>query len=53
MFKFKLTPEQNEYGRVKEAERLINKAVELMTTEQLSQWDGVRAWLEAPTRHAL
>ena len=29
-----------------EAQRLINAAVEIMTKEQVSQWSGVRAWLE-------
>lgn len=32
---------------VQEARRLIEQAVELMTVEQLSQWTGVRAWLES------
>ena len=39
---------QNLYARVKEAERLLNRAIELMSTEQVSQWEGVRTWLEAP-----
>jgi hypothetical protein len=29
-----------------EARIIINAGVELMTVEQLSQWRGVRAWLE-------
>ena len=28
------------------ARRVINKGVDLMPLEQLSQWEGVRAWLE-------
>jgi len=32
--------------RLAEARALINAAVELMTTDQVGQWTGVRAWLE-------
>lgn len=32
--------------RIAEAEIIINHGVSLMTTEQLSKWQGVRAWLE-------
>lgn len=31
---------------IAEAQRLIDAGVELMPLEQLSQWQGVRAWLE-------
>jgi len=33
-------------SRLAEAERLINRAVDLMTEDQVGQWEGVRAWLE-------
>lgn len=32
------------------AKEIINQAVEIMTLEQLSQWKGVRAWLEEVKR---
>lgn len=35
-----------EQVRNAEATALINAAVELMTKEQVGQWEGVRAWLE-------
>lgn len=36
-------------AREAEATALINAAVELMTTEQVGRWTGVRAWLEQVT----
>lgn len=35
--------------RAFEAEDLIELAIEIMTKEQISQWQGVRAWLEEGT----
>ena len=32
--------------RLKEAERLIADAVQIMTPEQVGQWRGVRTWQE-------
>lgn len=34
-----------------EAERLIARAVELMTPDQVGQWEGVRAWQERTVGH--
>ena len=28
------------------AAQLINKAIEIMTGDQISEWEGVRAWQE-------
>jgi hypothetical protein len=36
-----------------EARQLIKQAVTLMTQEQLSQWQGVRAWLERPANNEI
>jgi hypothetical protein len=36
-------------ARESEADAVIARGVELMTTEQLSKWDGVRAWMEQVT----
>lgn len=33
---------------IREARSLINRAVELMTPDQLGRWSGVRTWLEFP-----
>lgn len=33
-------------NRLKDATVLIERAVEIMTPEQVSQWEGVRAWQE-------
>jgi predicted HAD superfamily Cof-like phosphohydrolase len=33
--------------RLKQAEILIQRAIEIMTLEQISEWDGVRAWQES------
>lgn len=35
-----------ESPRIVEALRLLNEAVEIMTEDQLSQWTGIRAFLE-------
>lgn len=35
-------------ARLREAERLIAAAVQIMTPEQVGQWAGVRAWQEEP-----
>lgn len=40
-------------SQLTEARILINQAVELMTTDQLSQWQGVHAWLESPANNAM
>jgi hypothetical protein len=37
--------------RIETAEQLINRAVDLMTLDQLSQWEGVRAWQELEDNH--
>lgn len=33
-------------NREEEAASLINRAIEIMTPEQVGQWEGVRAWIE-------
>ncbi len=37
-----------EQKHLKEAARLIDQALDIMTVEQVSQWEGVRAWQERP-----
>ncbi len=32
--------------RIEEARRLIARAIEIMTPDQVVQWEGVRAWQE-------
>lgn len=35
---------------IDEGHAIVNAGVELMTAEQLSEWSGVRGWLEADPR---
>lgn len=35
-------------GKLRVAEQLIERGVEIMSPTQVGQWDGVRAWQEAP-----